>query len=74
MLNIVTSDYDDTLVEYEWSSVEDFLEDMNGPFKDDLPLLGDIVLAMKTDNKSYSGEDLEQIGIFTVADLMERYE
>lgn len=49
MLNILVLNCDDTYVEYEWDSIEDFVADMESD-KEIIPMLDDALAEVNTDN------------------------
>lgn len=51
MLNIVVFNCDDTCVEYEWNSVEDFVQSMNSD-EESIPMLDDALLTLDTDSEN----------------------
>lgn len=69
MLNIVVINCDDLYVEYEWDSIEDFVEDMKSD-KEEIPMLDDPLAELNTDSDMLN-DWWENTGHLYVSELLE---
>ena len=71
-VNMVVMNCDDRLVEYEWDSKEAFLKAMNSD-EENIPMLDDSVNTLTIGTKCHNENDLNNIGITTVADVIQKF-
>lgn len=71
-VNMVVMNCDDRLVEYEWDSKEAFLKAMNSD-EENIPMLDDSVNTLTIGTKCHNENDLNDIGITTVADVIQKF-
>ena len=70
MLNMMIANCEGKLVENQWDTVREFLDDMNSD-RIDLPMLDDEVYTLTTDTDDFNEESLRDMGIYKVADVVE---
>ena len=70
MLNMMIANCEGMLIEQQWDTVREFLEDMNSD-RIDLPMHDDEVCTMTTDADDFGEEALRDMGIYKVADVVE---
>lgn len=69
MLNIVVINCDDKYIEYEWNSIEDFVNDMESD-NEIIPMLDDVLAEVNTQNEEL--QDWWEGDVLLVYELLEK--